>query len=70
VIIPIVVSKTKKEEINPFGGVLGCAFQKILSPDNRFKASRGCHVIVLDLTLAVTPSSNDEPPLVLFILDG
>jgi hypothetical protein len=67
--IPIVVSNTKKEEINPFGGDLGRAFQKILIPDNRLKASHGCHVIVLDLTSAATPSSNDEPPLVLFILD-
>ncbi len=69
-IIPIVVSITKKEEINPFGGVLGRAFQNILIPDNRFKVSRGCNVMVLELTSAVMPSSNDELPFVLGILDG
>ncbi len=68
--IPIVVSMTKKEEMNPFGGALGHAFQSILIPDNSFKASLGFRAIVLDLTLAVTPSSEDEPPLVLFMLDG
>ncbi len=68
--IPIVLSMTKKEEMNPFGGALGRAFRSILIPDNSFEASFGFHVIVLDLTLAVTPSSEDEPPLVLFMLDG
>jgi hypothetical protein len=61
---------TKKDEINPFGGVLGRAFQNILIPDNRFEVSCGCNVMVLELTSTVMPSSNDEPPFVLGILDG
>jgi hypothetical protein len=69
-IIPIVVSMTKKEAINPFGGVLGHAFRNILIPDNRFKVSHGCNVMVLEMMSAVMPSSNDAPPSVLGILDG
>jgi hypothetical protein len=68
--IPIVVSMTKKKKMNPFGGALGCTFQNILISDNRFEATFGCLVMVLDLMSDVTPSSKDEPPLVLFMLGG
>ena len=68
--IPIVANITKKEEINPFGGLLGHAFQTILTPDNSFEASLGCQVTMLDLISAVTPSSEDGLPFVLFMLEG
>jgi hypothetical protein len=68
--IPIVANTTKKEEINPLGGPLGHAFQKILTPDNSFEVSLGCQVTILDLISAVTPSSEDELPFVLFMLQG
>jgi hypothetical protein len=64
------VNITKKEEIHPFGGALGRAFRKILIPDNSFEASRGVQFAVLDFVSAVTPSSEDEFPSVLFMLDG
>ena len=68
--IPIVAIMTKKEEINPFGGPLGLAFQKILIPCNSFEKSLGCQVTISDLMSDVTPSSEDELPSVLFMLEG
>ncbi len=64
------VNITKKEVIDPFRGALGRAFRIILIPDNSFEASRGVQVAVLDFVSAVTPSSEDELPFVLFILKG
>ena len=58
-IIPIVVSKTKKEEMSPFGGVLSLVFLIILSPDRKVEVNLGLHDIVSDLMSAVTPSSDD-----------
>jgi hypothetical protein len=64
------VNITKKEEINPFGGALGLAFRKILIPHNSFEVSLEVQVTVLDFVSAVTPSSEDGLPSVLFMLDG
>jgi hypothetical protein len=61
---------TKKEKNHPIGGSLGRALQNILIPDKSVEVICECHVTVFDLTSAVTPSSDDEPPLVLVILDG
>ena len=68
--IPIVANMTKKEEINPFGGPLGLAFRKILIPCNSFEKSLGHQVTKSDLMSDVTPSSEDELPSVLFMLEG
>jgi hypothetical protein len=68
--IPIVANMTKKVEINPFGGPLGLAFRKILIPCNSFEKSLGHQVKKSDLMSDVTPSSEDELPSVLFMLEG
>jgi hypothetical protein len=70
VIIPIVVSKTKKKKMCPFDGVLGLVFLTILSPDRKVEVNLGLQDIVSDLMSAVTPSSDDGAPLVLVILVG
>jgi hypothetical protein len=61
---------TKNLEINPSGGALGLAFQKILSPFPSVEKILGCQVTILDLMSAVTPSSEDELPSVLLMLEG
>ncbi len=66
--IPIVAIMTKKEEINPFGGPLGLAFQKNLIPCKSVEKSFGCQVTLSDLMSEVTPSSKDELLSVLFML--
>jgi hypothetical protein len=58
-IIPIVVSKTKKEEMSSFGGVIGLVSVIILSLDRKIEANLGLQDIVSDLMSAVTPSSDD-----------
>jgi hypothetical protein len=61
---------TKNLEINPSGGALGLAFRKILSPFPSVEKILGCQVTILDLMSAVTPSSEDELPSILFMLEG
>jgi hypothetical protein len=69
-IIPIVVSKTKKEEMSPLGGVLGLVFLIILSLDRKVEVNLGLQDKVSDLMSAVTLSSDDGAPMVLVILVG
>ena len=69
-IIPIVVSKTKKEEMSPLGGFLGLVFLIILSLDRKVEVNLGLQDKVSDLMSAVTLSSDDGAPMVLVILVG
>jgi hypothetical protein len=66
----MVVSKTEKEEMSPFGGVLGLIFLIILSLDRKVEVNLGLQDIVSDFMSAATLSSDDGAPLVLVILVG
>ncbi len=70
IMIQIIVRSTRKDEINPQGGCFGPAFQIILIPESNKEANCGCQELILDLTLAVTPSSDEELPSVLLMLVG
>ncbi len=68
--IPIVVRGSRNKEMNPLGSVFGHAFQIFLIPDKKLEVNCGLQELVLVLTSAVTPSSDEGAPLVLFILVG
>ncbi len=68
--IPIVIRRIRKKEMDPLGGVFGCAFQIVLIPDKKLEVNCGLQDLVLVLTSAVTPSLDEGAPLVLLILVG
>jgi hypothetical protein len=65
-IIPIVVNRTKNDKINPLGGFLGHAFPIILSVGKNLDIPP----CFQELVSAVTPSSDEDAPLVLLMLVG
>ncbi len=69
-IIPIVANRTKNDKINPLGGFLGRAFPIILSVGKNLDIPCCFQELVVVLTSAVTPSSDEDAPLVLLMLIG
>ncbi len=69
-IIPIVANRTTNDKINEFGGFLGRAFPIILSVGKDLNIPSCFQELVVVLTSAVTPSSDEDAPLVLLILVG
>jgi hypothetical protein len=69
-IIPIVAYRTKNDKINPLGGFLDCALPIILSVGKNLDVPHCFQELVVVLTSAVTPSSDEDAPLVLLMLVG
>ncbi len=70
VMIPIVVKKIKKDEMSPRGGYFDREFLKVLNNQEYLVTPRWIQFVVDILMSAVTPSSDEEPPSVLLMLDG
>ncbi len=70
VMIPIVVKKIKKDEMNPRGGYFDREFLKVLNNQEYLVTPRWIQFVGDILTSAVTPSSDEEPLSVLLMLDG
>jgi hypothetical protein len=69
-IIPIVANRTKNDKIHPLGGFLGCAFPIILSVGKDLIMPCCFQELVVVMTSAMTPSSDEDAPLVLLMLVG
>jgi hypothetical protein len=69
-IILFVANRTKNDKINLLGGFLGCAFPIILSDGKNLDIPHCFQELVVVLTSAVTPSSDEDAPLVLLMLVG
>jgi hypothetical protein len=67
-IILIVANWTKDDKIHPLGGFLGHAFPIILSVSKNLNIPRCFQELVVVLTSAMTPSSDEDTPLVLLML--
>jgi hypothetical protein len=68
--IPIGANKTKNDKLHPLGGFLGRAFPIILSVGKDLDILHCFQELVVVLTSAVTPSSDEDAPLVLLLLVG
>jgi hypothetical protein len=66
----IVAHRTKNDEIHLLGGFLDCAFPIILSVGKNLDIPRCFQELLVVLTSAVTPSSDEDAPLVLLMLVG
>jgi hypothetical protein len=58
------------DEMNPLGGLLGCAFPMVLNIGKNLDTPRWVQEVVVVLTSAVMPSSDEEAPSVLLMLMG
>ncbi len=69
-IIPIIAKRTKNDETHPLDGFLGRAFPNILSVGKDLNILHCFQELVVVFTSAVTPSSDEDAPLVLVMLVG